>query len=152
VNPHRVVARQQLDRRLVGLAERIPVCPPQGWVKTIRLALGMSAPELAEGLGRSASRILQLERAESDGSIRLSALRRLATALDCRLVYALVPYEPLDHMVRQQARRTVAEEERLRGSSAPPADEDDLDDLLEALAMSRVDTRGLWRLRPGRSQ
>jgi hypothetical protein len=34
----------------------------------------------------------------------LATLRRVAEALDCRLVYALVPNKPLDRIVRERAR------------------------------------------------
>jgi predicted DNA-binding mobile mystery protein A len=48
--------------------------------------------------------VTALEQSEAKGSISLASLRRVAEALDCTLVYALVPNKPLDAMVRDRAR------------------------------------------------
>jgi predicted DNA-binding mobile mystery protein A len=45
-----------------------------------------------------------LEQSEAKGSIELATLRRIAEALDCKLVYALVPNQPLEQAVRERAR------------------------------------------------
>ena len=148
---HRSIARRRLDRRLAGLIETVGPRPPSGWARTIRQALGMTTGDLAQRLAVSQPRVCQLERAEADGTIRLSGLRQLGDGLNCELVYALVPHEPLEHMVRQQARRKVAEEAALRLPEVPPEDEsfvqELLRELLDGLAIERVDTHGLWRLR-----
>ncbi len=44
-----------------------------------------------------------MERAELEGSLRLGTLRNAAAAMNCDLLYVLVPRMPLDTMVRQQA-------------------------------------------------
>jgi predicted DNA-binding mobile mystery protein A len=145
VQIHRSIVRRQLDRRLDGIADTFGSCPPEGWAKTIRRALGMSTGELGQRLTVSQSRVCQLERGEVDGSTRLSALRRVAAALNCRLVSAFVPNESLEGMVRRQARRKVAEEIALRLLTVAPADQGFVDELLDGLALERVDTQGLWR-------
>jgi predicted DNA-binding mobile mystery protein A len=146
VQIHNSIVRRQLDRRLDGMADMVGSCPHDGWTKTIRRALGMSTRELGQRLAVSQSRASQLERGEVDGSIRLSALRRVAAALNCRLVYAFVPNESLEGMVRRQARRKVAEEIALQLSTVPPGDQAFVDELLDGLALGRVDSHGLWRL------
>jgi predicted DNA-binding mobile mystery protein A len=143
---HNSIVRRQLDRRLDGVADTVGSCPPDGWAKTIRRALGMSTGELGQRLAVSQSRASQLERGEVDGSIRLSALRRVAAALNCRLVYAFVPNESLEGMVRRQARRKVAEQIALQPPTVPPAEQEFVDELLDSLALERVDSQGLWRL------
>ena len=45
-----------------------------------------------------------LEQSEAKGTVELATLRRVAAALDCTLVYALVPNKPLDVVVRARAR------------------------------------------------
>lgn len=77
--------------------------PPKGWVKAIREALGMTTTQLAGRLGISQPRIIALEKAEASGAITLETLVRAAEALDCRLVYALVPRKPLETLVDQRA-------------------------------------------------
>ena len=109
----------------------------------------MSARELSKRIGVSYGRVGQLERGEVDGSICLSTLRRVATALNCQLVYVFVPNEPLEDMVRRQARLRAADEMGLRVIDVCPVDEASaaklLGELLDARALELVDTHGLWR-------
>jgi len=56
-----------------------------------REAIGVSSGELAQRMGTSRQLWLQQEKAEAEGRITLRSLRTLANALDCDLVYALVP-------------------------------------------------------------
>lgn len=65
--------------------------PREGWVKTVRKALGMTAQQLALRMGLMRSRIVQLEEAEKHDAITLKTLKRAAEAMDCELVYAIVP-------------------------------------------------------------
>jgi predicted DNA-binding mobile mystery protein A len=80
------------------------VRPKEGWIRTLRKALGMSSPQLAGRLAVSKSQASQMERMEVDDRITLKQLRRVADALDCDLVYALVPRKSIDDMVRDRAR------------------------------------------------
>ena len=100
----RATARRQLDKRL----SQVPCAdvfarPPRGWIKAIREALGMTTKQLAQRLGVVQSRIVAIEKAEVSGSITLDSLERAAHALDCRLVYTLVPQRPLESLVEERA-------------------------------------------------
>ena len=98
-------ARSQLDKRFRELGPAKRYAPPvRGWIKAIREALGMSTAQLAERLKIKQPSLFQLEQSEIKGSIELATLRRVAEALDCTLLYALVPNKPLDTMVRDRAR------------------------------------------------
>lgn len=100
----RALARRQLDKRLNLLSKPdVLARPPRGWVKAIRDALGMTAEQLGTRIGVSQVRALALEKAEASGRITLASLERAAQALDCRLVYALVPRKPLDELVEERA-------------------------------------------------
>lgn len=102
----RTVARRKLDDRLNALRDSEAfVRPPRGWVKAIREALGMTTAQLAQRLGVVQSRAVAIEQAEAKGSITLNSLEKAAHALDCRLVYALVPRRPLDELVTERATR-----------------------------------------------
>src|SRR5271163_4132300 len=82
----------QLDRRLEPYrAARKVSRPAKGWIRAIRQALGVSSGELARRLGTSPQLPLQMEKAEAEDRITLKSLRAAANALDCDLVYALVP-------------------------------------------------------------
>ncbi len=79
--------------------------PKEGWIRTLRKALGMSSPQLARRLGVSKSQASQMERMEIEDRITLKQLRRVAESLDCDLYYALVPRQPMIETVRARARR-----------------------------------------------
>ena len=89
-----------------------PSRPGNGWVKAIRESLGMSASALARKLGVMPHSIAKLEKAEADEKITLASLRKLASALDCELQYALVPRKSLEEILEDRA-STIARE-RLR--------------------------------------
>ena len=97
-------SRARLDERLTqfGPAERYRP-PNRGWIRAIREALGMSTAQLAKRLGVRQPSIVDLERSEEKGSIELATLRRVAEALDCTLVYALIPNQPLETTIRARA-------------------------------------------------
>ena len=100
----KALARQQLDRRFAALRKTSDFTrPPRGWIKAIREALGMSTTQLAKRLHVAQTRVSQMEKAEIESAIRLQTLKRVAEALDCTLVYALVPNRPLGEMVRNRA-------------------------------------------------
>ena len=82
----------QLQRSLEPFVEarKVPR-PKRGWIRSVRLALNVSAAELARTLKRSRHLPLQLEKAEESDAITLKSLRGVADALGCDLVYALVP-------------------------------------------------------------
>ena len=63
----------------------------------------MTTKQLAERLGVSQPRIVELEQSEASGSVTLNTLQRAAEALGCRLVYVLVPDRPLADTVRARA-------------------------------------------------
>jgi predicted DNA-binding mobile mystery protein A len=104
---------KQLDRSLepYKAAGKIPR-PSKGWIRTIRQALGVSSGELARRLGTSRQLPLQLEKGEAEDRITLKSLRAVANALDCDLVYALVPRagsmeELIENRARVEAKKRV---------------------------------------------
>lgn len=95
-------AIEELVRK--GLDDRLPVLrqasaaaqkPVHGWLKAARQATGLSQVEVALRLGTKRQSYAQLESAEARGSVSLNSLERAATALDCEVVYFLVPRESI---------------------------------------------------------
>lgn len=97
------IARRKLDEKLNKINISSFDKPVQGWVKAIRDALGMTTTQLAKRLGVKHPRILTIEKDES--SLSLSSLEKVADALDCKVVYALVPKTSLEEMAYNQARK-----------------------------------------------
>jgi len=65
--------------------------PKGGWIAAVRKALGMSGAQLARRLGVTNAAVYQHERNEPEGAITLRQMERMAQALGCRFVYAIVP-------------------------------------------------------------
>jgi predicted DNA-binding mobile mystery protein A len=94
-------AIRHLDKRLAGLRPLAKnVRPPKGWLRAVRDALGMTTAQLANRIGVTQPRIIELEKAEVSGAVTLHSLQRAAEAMGCRVVYALVPDRPLAEIVR----------------------------------------------------
>jgi predicted DNA-binding mobile mystery protein A len=67
----------------------------------------MSSAQLAKRLGVRQPSVVALEQSEAKGTTELATLRRVAEALGCALVYALVPKKPLEAVVRERARAVL---------------------------------------------
>src|SRR5438045_3983720 len=89
-------SRAQLDKRYADFRPIERFAPPvRGWIKAVREALGMTTGQLARKLEISQPSVSAMESSELKGTIELATLRRVADALDCKLVYVLVPNKPL---------------------------------------------------------
>ena len=78
--------------------------PSRGWARAIKEALGMTNKQLANRVGVKAPQSVEdMQEYEMSGTIKLQTLRKLAGALDCHFVYALVPREPLQEIRRERA-------------------------------------------------
>jgi predicted DNA-binding mobile mystery protein A len=149
----RSTARRHLDDHLQMFQPlKTEGRPHRGWVRAVREALGMSTTELARRMGISQSRIPELEQSEVSGSLKLATLERAAEALDCDLVYALIPRTTLEESVRAQARRKAAASlEGIRHSMRLEdqlVEDHDSDELIDEVAADLVDRRGLWTSAP----
>ena len=81
------------------------IAPPTGWIKAIRLALGMSLQQLGMRLSITKQSVQEMEQREKSGSITIKSLRDTANALDMELVYGFVPKDgSLDALIERKAR------------------------------------------------
>jgi predicted DNA-binding mobile mystery protein A len=86
------------------------VTPPGGWLRAVRESLGRPLRAQAARLGLAAATLYKSEVAEAEGRISLAQLRKLAEALDCEVVYGLVPRQPLADVVQAQADQLARQE------------------------------------------
>lgn len=107
---------EQVDSTLRPV-HRIAVPPPPkgGWIRTLREGLGMTQAQLAKRLRITRQALDGLERGEASGKITLERLRRLAEALQSRLVYVVVPDKSLAELRRSRATK-IAETQLKRVS------------------------------------
>lgn len=101
---------RQLEETFRPLRELGDVTRPSGgWVRAVREGLGMTNVQLTKRLKKRAPQSIEdMQKSELTETIQLKTLRRLAGALGCRLVYAIVPPLPLDQIRRNRA-RVIAE-------------------------------------------
>lgn len=97
-------AQSRIRNSLEGPASQLSI-PKLGWIRAMRTALGMSGEALARRMGLSRTAAVRLEASEASASITLKSLQAAAEAMNCRLVYALVPKESesVKGLVQRQA-------------------------------------------------
>jgi predicted DNA-binding mobile mystery protein A len=143
-------ARRHLDQRFrtAGDLRQHLAVPVKGWIRAIRESLGMTTTQLAARMGLAQSSIIDLEKAEARAAIQLSSLKRAAEAMNCTLVYAFVPNEPLESFLQKQARRVAREHLKpveqtmlLENQSTSP---EQADELLEDYIRTRLNPRHIW--------
>ena len=120
--------RRQLDRKLGLMRESgMQVVPQGGWTKTVRNALRMSGEDLGRRIGVS----------QSEG-------------MECDLVYAFVPKDSLDEIMRRQATlrarnivNSVATSMELEDQAVSDEDQESQVETLSSELLFRPDT-GFW--------
>ena len=82
-----------LDTQLPALvaAQKSAGTPAGGWLRAVRQAMGLAQSTVAKNTGISQQAYAQFERGEAVGTLSLGNLQRAAAAMDCDLVYFLVP-------------------------------------------------------------
>jgi len=93
-NADRQKALRRLDRELrhFRLAAKVKD-PTEDLLRAVRQALGIPMAEIARKMKSNPSVIFRLERSQARGTISLKALVRLADAMECEVVYAVVPQD-----------------------------------------------------------
>ena len=100
-----------IKRQYQGIVDRAALqhagskVPSEGWVVTVRKALGMSGAQLARRLGVTRASVSQTEKNELSGSVTLKHMQNTAKALGCSFVYAIIPDEHIEDEIRSQATR-----------------------------------------------
>jgi len=101
--------RKILETKLKPYLELKELAPPRsGWIKAIRGALGITTRQLGNRVGTNHVGILRLEDRETQGAVTLKSLEKVARAMNCKVVYAIVPegnYETLEAILDERANR-----------------------------------------------
>jgi len=102
---------QQLNSKMLAFAILQKVAmPPTGWIKAIRLSLGMSMLQLGNRLSITKQSVQDMENREQDGSITIKTLREAAKALDMQLVYGFVPIDgSLEALIDRKAKELATQ-------------------------------------------
>lgn len=80
---------------------------PTGWLKGIRESLGLSAKKLEARLKLPSGSVIRTEQREIDKTVTLATLESFANAMECKLVYALIPrgHQSLEEIVEKRAKK-----------------------------------------------
>ena len=102
---------QQLNNKMLSFSTLKNVAiPPTGWIKAIRLSLGMSMQQLSEKLHISKQSVQDMEKREENSGITLKALKEAAKVLDMQLVYGFVPNDgSLELLIERKAKELATE-------------------------------------------
>ena len=92
----------------------------------MREALGMNTRQLAQRMGKGQSAVVDMEKSEARDTISIPTLRQAAEALNCTLIYALVPNRPIDEILRERATQ-FAEKQLARASHTMALENQSLD-------------------------
>ena len=111
-------ARKQYMRIADSAAQQLATLQPpsEGWLASLRKALGMSGTQVAKRMGVTRSAVYQAERNEREGAISISQMEKLAEAMGGRFVYAIIPEGSVQDVIRAQAYRKA--EARIRRAGA----------------------------------
>jgi predicted DNA-binding mobile mystery protein A len=144
----RTRARQRLDAKFAAYhpIERFAP-PPKGWIRAIRDALGMSLRQLGDRVGQTPQAVSSLEESEANGTISLNTLRRAAEALDCVVIYAVVPKTSLAEMVDNRGREIALRALGRVSHSMALEDQEvdrDLESRVRRYIAGAITARNLW--------
>ena len=76
---------------VLAVAKKPATRPAGGWLRAVRQALNLAQADVAKNAGVTKQAYAQFERGETAGTLSLGSLQRAAEAMDCELVYFLVP-------------------------------------------------------------
>ncbi len=98
--------KRQISEKLNSINDAKPLFyGTSSWIKYMRQALNMTSAQLAKRMNIANSSLHQLERQEAQDKISLQSLKRAAEALDCELIYAIVPRDSLESTMSEQAEK-----------------------------------------------
>lgn len=104
MKPPAKLAMQQIERRLKNLrliAKDAHV--HTGWIGYMREALCMTQSILAKAAGLDQTTVQQIEKRESAGRVTIQTMRKIAAAMDCEFVYAIIPKQDLAEFLKKKA-------------------------------------------------
>lgn len=104
----RLILLRSLSTKMGNLAKlRNVVSGKQGWISSVRQALGMTARQLAGRLGLSQPRVAKME--INEDNLKISTMKKIAEGLDCEFVYGFVPKTSLQDTIDRQARKKASD-------------------------------------------
>ena len=131
----------QLDARLKAIAALQNIAAmEQGWIKSIRLTIGMSLLQLGNRLNITKQSVLEIENRETEGNITLKTLRDAAKAMDMQLVYGFVPNDgSLEALIERKAKEAATKIVTRTSNSMKLEDQENSEQRIQKAIAERAD-------------
>ena len=131
----------QLDARLKAIATLQNIAAmEQGWIKSIRLTIGMSLLQLGNRLNITKQSVLEIETREAEGNITLKTLRDVAKAMDMQLVYGFVPNDgSLEALIDRKAKEAATKIVMRTSNSMKLEDQENSEQRIQKAIAERAD-------------
>ena len=118
-----------------------------GWIKYVRSVLGIKTKDLATLLNLSPQTVSETEKREPLGNITLSKLNEFAQAMECELIYAIIPKKDVETLLHEKAYKKASE--ILRAADVHMALEDqkvevEFEERIKALADKLIKKGDVW--------
>ncbi len=121
--------REKLDIKIemFGKSDETSI-PTIGWIKAIRISIGMTLKQLAIKMNVSMQNVNQLEQREKDGAITINKLKETASALNMKLVYGFIPNEGTLQKLYEKRAEQLASESEMKTSNSDEFEDDEKQD------------------------
>jgi len=98
------LAMKQIERRLENLRSIAKDTNVRtGWIAYMRQAMSMTLSSLAKATGLSPATVQQIEKREKAGKVTIETMKKIAAAMECEFVYALIPKQALGDFLKKKA-------------------------------------------------
>ncbi|MDQ3234829.1 MAG: helix-turn-helix domain-containing protein [Pseudobdellovibrionaceae bacterium] len=139
---------QQAERRFKELRRVLPHMKVKGgWIAYVRHTIGMTFANLAKVTDLSISTVQQMEKREAKGQVTLQTLEKIAQAMNCELMYAFVPKQPINEYLKDKAHEKATQLIKQADIHMLLEDqrvEEPLKDRVARLAEELFDRRDVW--------
>jgi len=101
------IAMEQYRNRVNKVAAQMRTLelPKEGWLSTVRKALGISVAQLARRLGVTRAQVYKTEKAELSGRVTIKTMQSMAEGMGCRFVYTIVPHDTVENILAERAKK-----------------------------------------------
>ena len=124
----------QLDNKLAKLSALQDIAlPSNGWIYSIRTALGMSLRQLGNLLNITPQSVKDIEKREKAGTVSIKVLKQAARVLNMKFVYGFIPEnKTIDKMIEDRATKLASEIVKRTSASMLLEDQQNSEERIEA--------------------
>lgn len=104
MKPPAKLAMKQIERRIAALRSTAKETNlHSGWISYIREAICMTQNILAKQIGLNQATVQQMEKREATGKVTIETMRKIAAAMECEFIYAIIPKQDLSEFLQKKA-------------------------------------------------